>query len=231
MNSSVAKIQYSVGASTADDFPLSPKKKKTCSSPPPFDPKHPTHKTLLLRWCEEHWVKTFRKALQSSNALHYHDCCSSFSRRAFSRLAGHPTLQSSPVHKIPSFKEVCSSTDLYHWLLGKLTDNHKRGLKVFFPAINRVHQEQQDEGPDDGQDEIEMLRKRFDAIDKMESKMNLELKSLKDENDRLSNSVKSWFVKYQDLLDKHEPPLPSMLATPLKKKHKHNVDVFDEIFN
>ena len=230
MNAKSSKIPYLKSTSTSDTSTQTPRSNRATSFLQCFDPRNPTDKTILLRWCEEHWLTTFRKSMQSSNPLFYHDCCSAFSRRAFSKLAGHPPLQSSPVHRIPSFKEVCSSTDLYQWLLGKLSENHRRGQKVFFPAINRVHYDLQEEGLEDVEDEVQTLHKRLEQVGAVENKLTSQINSLKDDNEKLFNSTKAWYLKYQELADKQDQTISSLLGTPMKKKPKPNFEVLDDIF-
>ena len=230
MKSLAPKPQYSASTSTSDCSTQTPKSGKLPTLGDRFDPKNPADKTGLLRWCETHWPTTFRKALQSSNALFYHDCCSCFSRRGFSKLAGHPPLQSCPVTKIPSFKEVGNSEELYVWLLAKLSDNHKRGQKVYFPAINRVHDSQDDDDMQIVEDESTLLNKRFEQLCNLEEKLNQQAKTLKDDNEKLLKANNVWYLKYQDLLDRQENNLPLMLATPMKKRPKSNLEVLDDLF-
>ena len=49
--------------------------------------------------------------------LSYHACCNTFSRRAFTKVAGHPPILSIGVLKIPGLRNATSHQDLYHWLL------------------------------------------------------------------------------------------------------------------
>src|SRR5688572_5017832 len=70
-----------------------------------FDPTSVHHKTRLYYWCKDQWPVLCR-SIHHQNPIYYHECCNSFSRRRFSKLAGHPSLQTSSLVTIPSFKEV-----------------------------------------------------------------------------------------------------------------------------
>ena len=225
-----SKLLYATTPVTSEGSTQTPRLTKNSTLPFPFNPKSPADKDKLLRWCEEQWQPTFLKALQSSNALYFHECCFSFSRRGYSKLAGHPPLQSSPINKIPSFKEVINSTDLYNWLLAKLSDNHRRKQKVYFPAINRLHLDLDDEEKDPDGEEAVMLRKRLEHVDEMEKKLTLQIRTLRHDNEKLFNSTTAWYQKYQELLDKQDQHLSSLLSTPMKKKPKNNCELLDDIF-
>lgn len=229
MESASTKIQCPETPSTAcgSARPARPPKRQ-----PPlehFDAKNPWHKERLRTWCQQEWPATFRKSLQSSNAISFHECCCSFSRRQFARFAGHPPLQSAVLTKMPSFREVCSAEDLYHWMLGRLLDNAKRGLPSYFPLINRVHQELVEVDADDLETEVASLRKRVEAISSNEERLARELKTLRDDNEKLLLSTKTWYGKYQDLLDRQEK-MPSAFTTPLKRGSKTNFDVLEDVF-
>src|SRR5687767_7958815 len=96
------------------------------SKPRIFDPSNTQHKAILYHWCKSQWP-LFCRSLKHQNSIYYHECCNSFSRRRFSKLAGHPSLQTSSIVTIPSFKEVTSSDCFFRWLLKMLTFNSKKG--------------------------------------------------------------------------------------------------------
>lgn len=194
-----------------------------------FDPNNPLHKEKLSKWCHHHWKSTFLKSLQSGNNMFYHDCCSSFSRRCFSKTAGHPPLQSCAVTRIPSFKEVSSSADFFKWLFKQLDHNTKRGQRCLFPAINRPHIICQEIDVEKLEEEIQTLRKRVVNLESSEEKLNMTINSLKDENDRLMKSTKKWYLKYQDLLEGQDKQVMSTFTTPLKKQSNLNFGFLDEL--
>lgn len=172
------------------------------SKPSYFDPSCLQHKSRLYEWCRVHWP-IFCRSLQHQNSVYYHECCNSFSRRHFSKIAGHPSLQTSSIATIPSFKEVLSADDFFRWLLKMLTYNTKKGHPCRFPAVNRYHQEQDIKAAqsEDEEEETTMLKKRV-------SELNQQLYSLKEtslktqaENQRLLECTQMWYQKYQELAE------------------------------
>lgn len=195
-----------------------------------FDPKDPKHKEKLLHWCTIHWPSTFKKAMSSGNSMFYHDCCTCFSRRHFCKNAGHPPLQSSAVTKMPSFKDVNSSEDLFRWLFKLLADNTKRGQRCLFPSLNRQHILDMDSYNEDRQEELELLRKRVDSLQTQEEHLNTRVKTLSEENDKLLKSAKSWYCRYQELQEAQDKSAISLFSTPFKRKPKSNFEVFEDLF-
>ena len=96
-----------------------------------------------------------------------------------------------------------------------------------FPALNREHVENFDLEVINRDNEIEMLRKRVEEMSQIETKLNKQLSSLREENQRLLHSSKSWYGRYQELAELKEPALWSQFATPFKKNPKSNFDLFD----
>ena len=192
-----------------------------------FNPKDPNHRKKLLQWCHLQWMPTFKKSMDQGNSIYYHECCTCFTRRVFSKNAGHPALQSCPLSKIPSFRDVNSAEDLYQWLLRRLTASDKLGQRCLFPALNREHVESFDLEVMNRESEIEQLRKRLEQMSQSESALNKQLTSLKEENQKLLHSSKSWYSKYQELLEVKEQAMWSQFATPLKRQPKSNFEIFD----
>ena len=172
------------------------------SKPSIFNPANLLHKSRLYEWCRVHWP-IFCRSLQHQNAVYYHECCNSFSRRHFSKISGHPTLQTSSIATIPSFKEVLSADYFFRWLLKMLTYNTKKGHPCRFPAVNRYHQELDiNAAQEDIEDEeTTMLKKRV-------SELNEQLYSVKEtslktqvDNQRLLECTQMWHQKYQELVE------------------------------
>ena len=193
---------------------------KQTSRAPVFDPNNNEHKARLYYWCKAEWP-TFCRSLLHQNSVYYHDCCSCFSKRRFSKLAGHPCLQTSSVITIPSFKEVESAADLFRWLLKMLTYNSKKGARCLSPAFNRYHIEEDSkvgQGRKSDDEEDTFLNKRVDDLNRelLQSKqLNTHLQK---ENHRLLESSKAWFQRYQEISDGCYQAIPSELQTPKKSK-------------
>ena len=230
MENAAKKQQYSATTSASMEPARNQRQVRMQGIPAVFNPRDFKHKELLNQWCQEMWPSTFRKSMQSGNAMHYHGCCTSFSRRAFCKLAGHPELQTCRLSKMPSFRDVCSATDLYHWLLGMLIDDSKRGLTVYFPAINRLHFDTADNENNEPDDEMDSLAKRVEHLTENEKKLTQQVQQLKTENEKLLLATKTWYVKYQDLIERTDNHQNSAFMTPVNKRSKSNFDSFDEIF-
>ena len=187
----------------------------------PFNHKSSHHRKELLCWCQANWDSTFKKSLQSSNPLFYHDCCSSFSRRGFAKLAGHPPLQSSSVLRIPTFKNVKSADQLYQWLINMFVINSNRGQRSYFPTINRYHVEEDIQEVELDDEEPIFLKKRVENLcDNIQNIFTKRIAELEQVNQKLLCSSKSWCQKYQELLDKQENQIPVEFETPFKKSTK-----------
>ena len=230
MKSEQLYLQYCATTSTTMASTENLRANAKLNTPPLFNPKDCKQKERLQLWCHEVWLPTFVRSLQSGNAMFFHSCCYGFSRRAFCRLAGHPELQTCRLSKMPSFRDVSSAMDLYHWLLGLLTEDTKRGLTVYFPAINRVHYEAGDHDEFERADDLESLRKRVEQLTVQEKKLAEHVKVLKTENEKLLLSSKTWYLKYQDMLERTDHHPPSAFTTPVQKRSKSNFECFDEIF-
>jgi len=191
---------------------------KQTSRAPVFDPNNNEHKARLYYWCKAEWP-TFCRSLLHQNSVYYHDCCSCFSKRRFSKLAGHPCLQTSSVITIPSFKEVESAADLFRWLLKMLTYNSKKGARCLFPAFNRYHIEEDSkvvQGRDDDDEESMFLNKRVSDLNRELSQVKHLNSYLQTENSKLLESSKSWFQRYQEISEGYQQTVPSELQTPNK---------------
>lgn len=167
------------------------------------------------------------RSLESSNSLYYHSCCCSFSRRAFSKVANHPPLQTSSVLKIPSFKDVRSADDLFRWLLDMISTNVSRGQKCFFPSLNRYHVETEPSDDDSYDKEVLVLRKRLQDMKFTLSEYQLQVKTLESSKDQLLHSTKHWYGKYQELLEQQDNQVPKEFLTPQKRKTNCMFDILD----
>jgi hypothetical protein len=168
-----------------------------------FDPSRPAHRHKLREWCSLQWAPTFLRSFDSYNTIFYHDCCSCFSRRGFKRHSGHPPLQTRSILQISSFKEVASAEDFYQWLLGVLQRNHDYGQTTYFPGINRYHLTDQNMDQEEDDEDGVCLQKRLLEMKGSMERYGDKLRDLSLVNQQLLNSTKSWYQKYQDLLDEH----------------------------
>ena len=186
-----------------------------------FDPSCAQDKAKLMDWCKRHWRTIFLRSLQNQNVMHYHECCTSFSRRSFVKLAGHPALHSSSLLRIPSFKEVVTAEYFYYWLLKLLTDRAKAGLPCRFPAINRAHIDETNE-PEELKvgDDRTFLQKRVDELqDKLDSLEEMLINANEDRK-KLFRCAHSWYEKYQEAADQGRSAVPLEFQTPQKVKPK-----------
>ena len=94
-----------------------------------MDPENKEHQDWLRNWCKAHWLSTFKRSLVYGNKLTYHCCCNCFSRRRFSKAAGHPPLLSIGVLQIPGLRNATSYEDLYNWLLEILRESTRQKRK------------------------------------------------------------------------------------------------------
>jgi hypothetical protein len=127
-----------------------------------------------------------------------------------------PSLAVQPRHQDPqlqrSRQQQKNSTV---WLLAKLQDNHKRGQKVYFPAINRLHLTQDDDDMQIVEDDHTLLSKRFEQLCSLEEKLNQQAKTLKDDNEKLMKAN-------NDVV--HEVPGPAGPAGEQPAPHARNPD-------
>ena len=192
------------------------------SLPLNFQPGNKKHRDRLLLWCRESWTVDFYKPISAGNPPIYHDCCCSFSRRAFCKQAGHPELQSCAVTRIPAFKEVQTPEELYLWLLKTLQKNDRFAQHCFFPRFNAFHSE--DQGIDDQEPGavVQELRKRLHEHMGAVRHQEKTIRDLRKENDQLLHSMKSWYQKYQDLKDATDKLQPTLFNTPTKRSSVSN---------
>ena len=193
-----------------------------------FNHRSSHHRRDLLHWCRQNWDSTFRRSLSQSNSVYYHDCCTSFSRRGFVKVAGHPQLESSSVQRIPSFKTVTDGDKLYHWMLGIFAQNAARGQPSYFPAVNRFHLQLETQDNEDIDEQVVFLKKRVEDLQNNFAEQGKRLKEIETMNNQLLASSKSWHQKYYSLLDKQEPQIPSEFETPVKRTTKYFE--FSELF-
>lgn len=167
----------------------------------------------LQAWCEGQWIVTFRRSLINSNAMNYHTCCNTFTRRHFMKSAGHPEHRTIKLNKIPSFKAIEDAEGLFKWLVSVARDNDKQGLKTPFPSVNKRHTEKQLFGPANifktsSADHFTDLQNELTVV-------KAQLHRLTAENLQLLHSSKTWYSKYQELLDQRDHN--EFLLTPFKK--------------
>lgn len=155
----------------------------------------------LRQWCKFHWENTIKKSLDSFNPCTYHDCCFCFCRRAFSKKAGHPVLESASILKIPGLKTLTSADELFNWLWKRAELHARLGRNPIFPTINKHHHCLPDsEETDDEDKDEELLAKRCDELVREKETVLEELEKLQADNSKLQASSKCWFSKYQDAI-------------------------------
>ena len=194
-----------------------------------FDSDNKKHVERLQDWCRVHWQTVFKRSMQSSNSIYYHGCCNCFSRRHFVKVAGHLSLATCSLRKIPSFKEVNSPDDLYRWLLKLSLHNNQHGKQALFPSINKYHTEEMSSEEECGdKEEYVSLMKRVESIQTEIDTYRSQLKDLQRDNSSLLCSSKNWYQKYQDLLEQQEKQADSAFQTPVKPKLIRSFEFFSE---
>ena len=221
MNKFAPPNSLTTTANTSTETPQVTLKTECLPRPLRFDPDCKKHRQRLLQWCNETWNADFKRPMQGGNPPFYHDCCCAFSRRTYARHAGHPKLQSSQVTRIPTFKDLETSEDFYTWMYKLLCSNKRRGDHCFFPRFNVPHTE------DDGVDEEETparfqeLNKRLQEATSMMTRHEETIQTLKTENEQLLHASKSWYQKYQELMDASDKTAEVLYATPMKKNNRN----------
>lgn len=194
-----------------------------------FNADNNKHIERLQDWCRAHWETVFKRSLLSSNTLFYHGCCNSFSRRHFVKMAGHLSMATCSIRKIPSFKDVNSPEELHRWLLKMITFNTNIGKQIPFPSINKYHIE--DTSSDEEfkpNDDYTVLVKRVQSIQTELCQYKSQVKELQLDNSRLLSSTKSWCQKYQDLFYQQEKEVDSAFQTPLKPKVRSSFEFYTD---
>ena len=107
--------------------------------------------------------------------------------------------------------------------------NTKRGQRCFFPAINRPHIVAQDMDNEKLEDEVQMLRKRVEVLEKTEEELNKSISLLKEENQKLLKSSKSWYMRYQEATEPQDKIMTSAFNTPMKKTSNVNFFFLEEL--
>ena len=147
------------------------------------------------------------------------------------KTARHPSVQTCSILKKPGFREVNSAEDLHKWLLKMITSSTTSGKKLPFPRINRYHIDElstDEEMDHKEEDNSTYLKKRCSLIQEELDQYKTQLKQLKMDNDRLLNSTKNWFQKYNDILDQHDRLTQSAYQTPLKTNLKQSFELFSD---
>jgi hypothetical protein len=182
-----------------------------------------------MEWSKAYWSNTFKRSIEYNNTIFYHSCCNSFSRRSFVKVAGHPSIQTCSILRIPGFREVNSAEDLHRWLLKMITSNTTSGEKLPFPKINKYHIDSEvstDEERDCIEEDSTYLLKRCTLIQEELGQYKSQLKHMQKDNERLLSSSKNWFQKYHDLLDQQDRLTRSAYQTPLKTNLKSSFELF-----
>ena len=169
----------------------------------------------LVAWARLHWGSTIKKSIENQNPAVYHDCCFSFSRRGFSRKAGHPRLQSYSIHKLPSLKEVRTAEEFTMWLRSRMKEHQDLGRQPVFPSINCYHIDTVEMDEEDL--ETEYLAKRCSELLKEKDEAMKRVQALLQDNQRLHASTKTWMLRYHESLSAKDPSEETMeLFTPKK---------------
>jgi hypothetical protein len=196
-----------------------------------FEADNKNHVKILLEWCKIYWGDTFKRSREYNNTIFYHTCCNSFSRRSFVKAAGHPSIQTCSILKIPGFRELNTAEDLHRWLLKMITSNTTTRKKLSFPRINKYHTDEVSTDEDIYRKEEEdstYLQKRCTLILEELDQYKSQLKHLRIDNERLLSSTKNWFQKYNDILDQHDRLTQSAYQTPLKTNLKQSFELFSD---
>lgn len=203
---------------------------KGCNTTQYIDINNKFHLESLLGWCGAHWQTTFKRSLVYGNSLFYHSCCNSFSRRGFSKVAGHPALQSCKIQRIPGLKNIQCGDEIYRWLVQTISYNTKQGQKTLFPCLNRYHTEtdssDEEIGLDDNTEKF-TLKKRFVELETEIESQKSQIRDLKLDNAQLLNSSNSWYLKCQELIDQSERQ-NGLFQTPLKHKVTNSFDFTED---
>jgi len=144
-----------------------------------------------------------RKSIDSSNPVVYHDCCVCFSRRGFSKKAGHPKVESTSVLRISSLRNIGSDKNLFDWIMSRLTAHKRMGRKTFFPSINKYHTEECEDFETNSEETL-ALAKRFSRLEEEYNQARKTLDNLKKDNQSLLSSSRNWYNRYLELLYKEE---------------------------
>lgn len=192
-----------------------------------FNPDCKKQRQKLHQWCLATWTADFKRPIQGGNSPFYHDCCTAFSRRTFAINAGHPKLESCQVTRIPAFKELETAEDFYNWLFRLLCSNKRRGDTCFFPRFNVVHSEVDGVDEQETPARVDELNKRLQEATSKMNRHEETIQTLKTENEQLLHSSKSWFQKYQELIDASDKTREVLYATPMKKTN-HNFCVLED---
>jgi hypothetical protein len=195
-----------------------------------FEADNKKHDKRLLEWCKAYWKNTFKRSIEYNNTIFYHSCCNSFSRRSFMKVAGHPSLQTCSILRIPGFREVNTAEDLHRWLLKMITSNTTTREKLPFPRINKYHTNEisTDEEIDRKEEDSTYLQKRCYLIQEELGQYKSQLKHMHNDNERLLRSTNNWFQKYNDLLGQQDRLTQSAFQTPLKTNLKPTFELFSD---
>lgn len=189
-----------------------------------IDIQNEEHLRELMEWCEQHYEETIEKSRKNGNAVSYHDCCLTFTRRRFSERITHPKNETFSVFKLGTFKDVNSAKDLFDWLLKRIQNRHRVDRPPIFPSINRPH-------PNcDNQRFLDLMKQNRDLSNDYKDvsiKYNallLDNQQLYSDVLRLKASTKNWHDKYQVLLSKQENDTEAALFFGSPQKKLVNLD-------
>ena len=187
-----------------------------------FDYTDPEHCRRVKEWCSTHWEPTIKKSMLSFNPLIYHDCCFCFSKRGFAKKANHKPLESSSILRIPTIKAITSHDGLYRWIISKAKSRSHNGQKTLFPAINRYHQDTEDEDDLDRHQVVYLAKRTEDLAKELHTAHKL-IESLTSDNKKLVDSSKTWYTRYQEAVATDEG------VAEWDTRHKSNLAVPDLI--
>lgn len=124
---------------------------------------------------------------------------------------------------------MTSAAQLFNWLYLKLSEKVRLGQRCQFPAINRTHTDEETSDNEET-DDSQLLKKRLQEMQQSQTQLNMTVKTLLEENDRLLRSSKSWYAKYQELAENQDKLMTTPLDTPFKKTKPNFEVLYDDVF-
>lgn len=182
----------------------------------------------LKEWAKTHWYSTIKKSMDSCNPAVYHECCFCFSRRTFCKRSGHRELESASVLRIPSLRSVKTPEDFFKWLLDKIKTHERLGRKTIYPAINKLHVEEEEPEEEECYRQTSMLAKRCAILQEENNGARNTIEQLVRDNSRLRESSRSWYERYAMVSERLENlEKNSQLLTPVKSSLCGEQNLFD----
>jgi FtsZ-binding cell division protein ZapB len=175
------------------------------TEPTVIDLRNPKDCQRLKSWCEFHWAKSIFPCLQNKNRVIFHECCVSFSKRAFSYKAGHPPEHSMSLKQLRPFKsDITSDSGFYDWLVGVLNAREAGGNKPVMPAMNSYHYHATSLNVDSLLRELQSLRIENNHLVEEYRRLKTQNDALINETDRLRLSTVTWYNKFNESLGKRQ---------------------------